>query len=454
MPSINKRGGTFRIMVSLGYDLKGRQIRKTTTFKPPEGVTPGKAEKLAIAFAYDFEKKCQGMIHMKENIRFVELAEWYFEQIAPHNLKETTLRANRYVLDTYVLPHIGHLKLKDITTTRIDELINLLLENGRTKETYRLQDPDYLPKGTWRPTARKARMALETLREAFLGNTVTKPTAEKISAAIGKKLLEAFVLEEKGGGLEPWSIRRIRALISCIFSTAVKKEMLLKNPVENSISPKKEEKEKLFLDGDSCKQLLGILDTIPNPQVGRAIAVLLYTGIRIGELLALRWEDVFLEDAVLTVKHTLHRVDGEYKLTSPKTQSSVRAVSLPAEAVELLETQKAWQEQRKKDVGQRWVERGAVFTGIYGEYMNGSYMNATFKKLMKDHDFPDLHIHDLRHANASLLINMGVPVKLVADHLGHANSRVTENIYAHIFNATKAQVSTAISQALSPCVEQ
>ena len=70
MPSIQKRGDTYRIMVSLGYDMDGKQIRKTTTFTPPPDVTPGKGEKLAKAYAYDFEKHCQGMTNMNENLRF------------------------------------------------------------------------------------------------------------------------------------------------------------------------------------------------------------------------------------------------------------------------------------------------------------------------------------------------------------------------------------------------
>ena len=80
MASITQRGSTFRIMVSLGYGMDGRQIRKTTTYTPPEGVTPGKARKLAEAYAHGFEKHCQGVTNLNENIRFHELASWYFQE--------------------------------------------------------------------------------------------------------------------------------------------------------------------------------------------------------------------------------------------------------------------------------------------------------------------------------------------------------------------------------------
>ena len=111
MPSVKRRGDSFRIMVSLGYGMDGRQIRKTTTYTPPEGVTPGKAEKLATAFAYEFEKQCRGMVNFNENIRFSELADWYYDQIAVHKLKPMTLYCNRKIIAVsythLTLPTIG-----------------------------------------------------------------------------------------------------------------------------------------------------------------------------------------------------------------------------------------------------------------------------------------------------------------------------------------------------------
>ena len=147
MPSIKKRGKSFRIMVSMGYDMAGKQIRKTTTFTPPDGVTEGKAEKLARAYAYEFEQRCRGMTNLDENIRFHELFEWYYDQIAPHKLKEYTLESSHYILETYVLPYIGNMKLKDINTARIDALFNELHRHGSKREMYILKDTSLLAYG-------------------------------------------------------------------------------------------------------------------------------------------------------------------------------------------------------------------------------------------------------------------------------------------------------------------
>ena len=454
MPSIKKRGDTFRIMVSLGYDIKGRQIRKNTTFKPPLGVAPGKADKLAVAFAHEFEKKCQGMTNMNENLRFSELVLWYYEQIAPHKLKETTLNSTKYLIDTYVLPNIGHLKMKDISTSRIDELFNHLYKNGRKTVYYLLTEAESLPKGTWATTARKAKLSYYVVCNALRGNKISKKSADKIAAAISKKTLDVFHEDRSNEkGLDPVSIAGIRTALSAIFSTALKKDIVTKNPVTHSTTPKMPQKKKLFLDAGQCKQLLGLLNEVPNPQIQKALAALLYTGVRVGELLALHWDAIDFEGGTIDIRHTLYRVKGKYKLSTPKTRSSERVITMSKELSVLLAEQKCWLEKRKKDAGQRWIERNAVFTSEYGEYMNLNFVNATFKKLLKKHGLPDLHIHDLRHANASLLINAGVPIKIISEHLGHSDTRTTENVYAHVFHTTRAMTADVISQVLGKNTE-
>ena len=272
MPSIQKRGDTYRIMVSLGYDMDGKQIRKTTTFTPPPDVTPGKGEKLAKAYAYDFEKHCQGMTNMNENLRFSELCDWYFNEIAVHKLKQSTYENNLLMINLYVLPYLGHLKLKDINTARIDALFNQLHRDGRTTETYKLKDTNTLGYGVRRPLSRKSGVNMNTLRTLADGATVVKDTAERIAAAMGCKLKEIFTVEQVGGGLSSGSIQRVRSALSPIFSTAVKKELLLKNPVFNATTPKDpEKKEHPFLDAEQCKELMGYLDEFTNPQMPRIL---------------------------------------------------------------------------------------------------------------------------------------------------------------------------------------
>lgn len=123
MATITKRGDTFRIKISLGYDAEHKQIIKSTTFKPPQGVTPKKAEKLAQQFAYEFESRCKDYTELNENMRFSELADWYFENFAPVELKPSTADTYKGQYEKHIKPVIGNMKLKEITTPKLTSVM-------------------------------------------------------------------------------------------------------------------------------------------------------------------------------------------------------------------------------------------------------------------------------------------------------------------------------------------
>lgn len=115
MASIRKRGETFTITAYMGYDEQGRQRKKTTTYRPPDGVTAGKAEKIAKAFAATWEEKIRGYVALDGNRTFAELAEWYYSTVAPQTLKPNVLVNYRKGIYDHILPVIGREKLKNIT---------------------------------------------------------------------------------------------------------------------------------------------------------------------------------------------------------------------------------------------------------------------------------------------------------------------------------------------------
>jgi integrase len=127
---------------------------------------------------------------------------------------------------------------------------------------------------------------------------------------------------------------------------------------------------------------------------------------------------------------------------------SERIVNISQELADELKAHKAEQEKLSWQFGTAWKWQGQVFTNESGDYHDRSLVNAKLQRLLKQHDFPSCHTHDLRHANASLLINAGVLAKIIADHLGHSNTRTTEDVYAHVFAASKAKLTEAIIDAL------
>ncbi len=130
MAGVRKRGKTFTITAYMGYDADGRQIKKTTTYRPPAGVTPAKAEKLARAFAAVWEDSVKGYTSLDENMNFRELADWYYGSIAPNVLKEKTLLEFRRTIELHVMPVLGNVKLKSITPALLDAMFAKMLKGA------------------------------------------------------------------------------------------------------------------------------------------------------------------------------------------------------------------------------------------------------------------------------------------------------------------------------------
>ena len=122
MANITNRNGKFLIRVFTGRDISGKQIFKSTTYVPPNGTSQKKAEKMAQEYAFEFERHCKGYAQLNENMRFSELAEWYFENYAPEELKPTTILNYKSQYRNHIAPILGNKKLKDITTRTINTL--------------------------------------------------------------------------------------------------------------------------------------------------------------------------------------------------------------------------------------------------------------------------------------------------------------------------------------------
>lgn len=123
MANITKRRNTFRIRVFVGCDMNGKQLVKSTTYTPPDGVTEKKAEKLAQEFAFEFERQCKGYISFNENMRFSELADWYFTNFAPVELKASTVYTYTGQYKKHIKPVLGNMKLKNITTPKLTQVM-------------------------------------------------------------------------------------------------------------------------------------------------------------------------------------------------------------------------------------------------------------------------------------------------------------------------------------------
>lgn len=463
MASIRKRGDTYTITAYMGYDETGRQVKKTTTYRPPDGVTAGKAEKLARQYAAVWEEKIKGYVALDENRTFAELAAWYYETVAPVELKGNVLIDNKSMIDTYIMPTLARKKLKEITPTMLDTLFAELLKNGRTKDTYRLADGFELPKGKYcginlSSIARDTGLSRHTVTRLSQGQGIEKENAEKIAACLGICFQDMFVTAVSDRSLSESSVSRVKRCLSAIFTAATKKEVMRRNPCSNTMTLKKKSKTPaVYLDETQALNLIAALDEQDDFQFKVQINTLLFTGMRGGELCGLQWQDIDFENSVIYIRHTLAYMRGKgqgkssvYELQTPKTTAGERYVVIPASVLALLKEHRERQAERQAAAREAWTHSDMVFTTAFGGFYGEQYLNAKFKKFAAKIGLPEnIHIHSLRHTTASLLINSDISPKLIAEQLGHSSASITQDIYSHIFASSKARAAQALEMKLN-----
>ena len=184
-------------------------------------------------------------------------------------------------------------------------------------------------------------------------------------------------------------------------------------------------------------------------QFNTIIKVLLYTGMRSGECLALRWKDIDFENKTIHIENTLTDVGGKHWLQSPKTKNSNRYIGLSDVLAKVLLEHKEMQAKQIQKVGASFSHKEMVFTSETGNFLDRSQLNTQFRRFVKNKSYSFATLHTLRHCNATLLINSGVDLKIVSELLGHSDVSTTANIYADVLDSAKARVADLISLKLS-----
>ena len=384
---IVKRGSSYTFTVALGMDANGKQIRKTTTFKPPEGITEKKADKLAKEEYIHFKNRCKGMSAFNENMRFHDMVEEYFKVYVPNELKPITAYNYRKMIEYRFIPYFGNKKLKDINTAMLTDFFNGQKEIDKSGER--------------RP------LAVSTVKRLFI-------------------------------------------MMQSVFHFAISQKYIKESPCNGVILPKKDvtaEEKRRFMTEAELKRFLPLFDeyTVLNT----IVKLLMYTGMRSGEALGLQWQDVDLEKNLITVNHTLSDVGGKHFLTTPKTKTSKRTIAISQTVAELLKEHQTHQQELQTILGTDSAHPEMVFTSDRGNYKDRSGLNTSFRRFLRGTEFEFLTLHCLRHCNATLLLNAGIDIKIVSDHLGHSTIGTTANIYADVLEASRRKTADVLEFTLS-----
>lgn len=240
--------------------------------------------------------------------------------------------------------------------------------------------------------------------------------------AVGSKEIYGFMNAKIGEGLSSRYVSDILVIMKSMFKYAAR-EYGIKNVFDGITMPKKQSKEVRLLTKNEENRLKTYITDKPS-LVGMGIALTMYTGLRVGELCALTWEDIDLENRTLTVKKTMQRIQNhkggtktKLIISEPKSEKSRRVIPIPECMIKMLRSFKA-------------DDNCFLLTGK-DKPMEPRAMQYRFSRLLKKLDLPHIHYHALRHGWASRAIELGFDVKTLSEILGHSSVELTMRLYVH-----------------------
>lgn len=317
------------------------------------------------------------------------------------------------------------------------ELARLLMEieQGFYIEPSKLTTSEYLKK--WHEDYCKNKLASSTCENYWI--ILDKHLIPALGAIPLSKLkplhIQDYYAKALSKGLSLRSVQYHHAILRKALQQAVKWKLIPYNPADGAESPRPQRKEQNVLPAEKVNEFL---ERISGDPFYPLIYTALWTGMRRGELLGLRWRDVDLKGKSINVVQSLRWVAGECRFEDVKTEKSRRNIPIPDALVTFLK--KLRKEQAEIKLRQEnYQDYGLVFCRPDGAPWCPSTITHHFHDLAKNAGFPDLRFHDLRHTHATLLLKQGVHPKVVQERLGHASITTTMDIYSHVLPTLQKQ---------------
>jgi integrase len=253
--------------------------------------------------------------------------------------------------------------------------------------------------------------------------------------------------EKLDAGLSPRTVQYVHVTLHKVLKKAVMDGLIPRNATEAVKPPQVRREEMRPLAPEQVKVLL---QASRDDRLEALYVLAVTTGLRQGELLGLKWEDVDLEAGTLQVRRTLATAKGGPQLTAPKTKGSRRTVRLTQSAVNAFRSHLKRQLEEIDRAGSLCRENGLIFATETGDPMDRRYITThRFKPLLKRAGLPQIRFHDLRHTCATLLLGRNVNPKIVSEMLGHASIAITLDTYSHVLPNMQCEAAKAMEDALS-----
>ncbi len=248
------------------------------------------------------------------------------------------------------------------------------------------------------------------------------------------------------GGLSPRSLRLHKNILYQSLTEAVKDGLIASNPCQHVILPKNVRYESHFY---TVEQLNQFFEAIRDEPLYPLLKITAIYGLRRSEVLGLKWDSIDFGAGTMTIRHTVSKVTKAVEKDKTKNATSYRSFPLTEEAQRIFQAAKAEEEKNRRLFGRQYQESDYVFKWADGRSYSPDYITSKFPALLKKHGMPHIRLHELRHSCASLLINAGFTLKDVQEWMGHADIKMTANIYGHLDVSRKQSMAEKLSGDLS-----
>ncbi len=316
----------------------------------------------------------------------MRLGEWLVDHWLPvvqTRVKRTTLQAYRTCVNHHIVPALGGVQLGQLTSQMIIGLYQQLLAHGQIKT---------------------------------------------------------------GAGLSPASVLNVHVVIRKALADAVDAGLIARNPADKAKQPRPQTQAgelRCWTPGE----LRHFLELCEGHRLEAAFHLLAMTGARRGEIAGLRWVDVDLEGARITIRQALLSVGRDVYISSPKSYRG-RTVDLDRDTVEQLRAHRERQLREKAAFYGDWEDSGYVFTKKDGSPLHPRTLSQAFVWLVQNSNLPRIRLHDLRHTHASIAVKAGVPIGVVSERLGHASPEFTLHRYSHVMPGMQREAADTIARAV------
>jgi len=249
--------------------------------------------------------------------------------------------------------------------------------------------------------------------------------------------VQDFLQKKLNGGLSSKTVHEIHGVLRVALKNAVRWGIVSRNVCDMVDPPTIVSREAVPL---SVEQARLLVKHVRGHRLEGVLAMAIVTGMRRGEILALHWSDVDFERHRLLVLHSVDYIAGYgYVVGKPKTGAGKRWISFPAFLFEMLKQHQV-QQLELRNTAKKWEDHDLVFPNLSGGYLHPNHMGETFRELLKNAGLPDIHFHDLRHSAATILLCMGVNIKVIQELLGHTDISITLGVYGHLLPSMQQSV--------------